>query len=117
MGLIRLTEPSSEPLASAEVVKHLRLDTANATSDDVVITVVAPGALTGETTIPITPLTVTLAAGDLLPFDTSKVVVLAEAAAIDDEEITAEALPFDLDPGAEATIPSDSEVIDLIVDA
>ncbi len=50
-------------------------------------------------------MTIALAAGDLLKFDTSKVVVLAEAAAIDDEELTVEALPFDLDADSEAIVP------------
>jgi uncharacterized phiE125 gp8 family phage protein len=101
------------------LMAHLQMDASNAQvqSTDVIITVVAPGALTGDTTVPVTPLTVGFAVDDLLTFDTNKVVVVAEAAAIDDEEVTVEELPFNLDAGAEATIPADSDLNDLITDA
>ncbi len=72
---------------------------------DSIITVVAPGALEGDTSVPVTPLTVGLGIGDLLTFDTNKVVVVAAAASVDDEAITVEELPFDLDAGVEASFP------------
>ncbi len=107
MGFRLSTPPSAEPVTLREAADHLRIDVSNALvpPDDVIITVVAPGAVTDETVVPVTPLTIALAAGDLLKFDTNKVVVVAEAAAIDDEEITVEPLPFDLDADVEAIVP------------
>jgi len=105
MGFTLTTPPSIEPVTVLEAMRQIRLDASNALAvDDVIITVVAPGAVTDDESVPVTPLTIPLAAGDLLPFDTAKVVVVAAAAAIDDEEITVEPLPFDLDAGAEAIL-------------
>ncbi len=110
MGFTLTTAPAAEPVTVIEAMRHLRLDTSNMDPDDVIITVVAPGAVATDTTVPVTPLTVALAIGDLIKFGDAQVVVIAAAAAVDDEELTVEELPFDLEPGTEGAIPGDPEI-------
>jgi hypothetical protein len=75
------------------------------TTDAATITVVASGALAGETSVPIDPLTIELASGTMLDFGTSHYAKIAADAAIDDETLTVEALPLDLAPGLTAEVP------------
>ncbi len=112
MGFTLTTPPAVEPVTVLEAMRHLRLDTSNAETgaEDVFVTVVAPGALTGDTTVPVSPLEVALDVGDLLKFGDAQVVVLTAPAAIDAEEIAVEELPFDLDAGTDGTIPGDPEI-------
>ncbi len=113
MGFKLTTAPAAEPVTVLEAMRQLRLDTSNIQADDVIVTVVAPGAATSDTVIPVTPLTLAFLAGDFLNFGSGLVVVLTADAFVDDEEITVEALPFDLEAGAEAIIPGDTEHTEL----
>ncbi len=112
MGFTLTTPPAVEPVSINEAMVHVKLDVSNAESitEEVVVTVTAPGALTGDTVVPVTPLEVALSVGDLLKFGDAQVVVLAEVAAVDDEEITVNELPFDLEAGTDATIAGDVEI-------
>lgn len=80
------------------------------------ITVVAPGALAGETSVPVAPLEIALLSGQILDFGSSKFAKLATAAVVTAVALTTEALPTDLDPGDEAEVPG-FQAYDLLSDA
>ncbi len=90
--------------AQAYMDSRLNVDAWTGTATDETITVVAPGALTGATSVPVAPLPIALEIGDLITFGTAQVVVIAAAAAVDDQAITVETLLFDLLAGTEATV-------------
>lgn len=70
-----------------------------------IVTVVAPGALAADESIPIAPITVALSSGYIFDFGSSKFAKLAAEAEVDDETLTVEPLPLDLEAGDEVEIP------------
>ncbi len=73
--------------------------------DAVTVTVAAPGAADGETTVPVEPLTGGIPSGAVLSFDTPLSVTLTAPANIGATSLAVSALSDDLDPGDEATFP------------
>jgi hypothetical protein len=69
------------------------------------ITVVAPGALAGATSIPVEALTVALPAGYRIKFGADRFAELTAAAAVDTEALTVAALGLDITAGLTATVP------------
>lgn len=78
------------------------------TSEPATILVVAPGALAGETEVPVSPLSIDLASGFILSFDNGTFAKLAAAAVVDDDSLTTAALPTNLVAGIVAEISGSS---------
>lgn len=75
------------------------------TSEAATITVVAPGGLAGDTSVPVAPLEIDIPSGYALKLDTGRAIILAEDAGVDDEALTVEELPFDVEAGLTGEIP------------
>lgn len=76
------------------------------TNEPATVLVVAPGALAGETTLPIAPLTIELTTGQVLDFgEPGKFARLADDAVVDAISLTTDPLPSDILAGDEYEIP------------
>lgn len=80
------------------------------------ITIVAPGALAGATSVPVAPLTLALPDEFILDFGASKFAKLSAAAEIDDEELTTDPIPTALDAADEATLQGSLTAYGLLSD-
>lgn len=86
------------------------------TNSPATVAVVAPGALAGETALPVSPMTIDLEAGTVLDFGGVKFARLADDAALDDEELVTDELPSDVDAGDTAAIPGSTPAYALLSD-